>query len=133
MPTPDLDAGHPALQHPTIQALGEHHVASLILFTPIPVGRSYPCSQNANPGAPPAPLHRGHAPAALHSTAPTRFRITLALRTRTRPFAQFPCPELRANALAGEPAAADPPPQLCPLLRAPASPAVTPGGLRVPH
>ena len=78
-------------------------------------------------------LHRGHAPAALHSTALTRFRVTLALRTRTRPFALFLCPELRVNALAGEPAAVDPPPQLCPLLRAPASPAVTPGGLRVPH
>jgi hypothetical protein len=29
---PDLDAGHPALQHPPLQALGEHHVASLIRF-----------------------------------------------------------------------------------------------------
>src|SRR6185437_180945 len=107
---PDLDAGHPALQHPPLQALGEHHVASLILFTPVPVGRSYPCSQNANTGAPPPLLHRGHAPAALHSTAPTRFRITLALRTRTHPFAQFPCPELRANARSP----VSPPPQIRP-------------------
>ena len=78
-------------------------------------------------------LHRGHAPAALHSTAPTRFRVTLALCMRTCPFAQFPCLELRVNTLAGEPDAADPPPQLCPLLRALASPAVTLGGLCVPH
>ena len=57
-----------------------------------------------------AMLHRSHAPVALHSTAPTRIRVTLALRTRTRPFAQFPCLELRAKVLAGEPTAADPPP-----------------------
>jgi hypothetical protein len=128
-PPPDLDAGHPALQHPPLQALCEDHVASLILFTPVLVGRSYPCSQNANTGAPPPLLHHGHAPAALHSTALTRFRVTLALRTHTHPFAQFPCPELRANALTGEPAAADPSPQLCPLPRAPVSPALGLGGL----